>query len=282
MTAPVAQDTGDFRAAFFPAPFDAFCCPRAIIDAAVLLTCRAVSKQSRCCDCIPVRCLHQASTASRFWTPPSIRRLPPTTSMVRSWASPLPHTLLNELADFPAVYAFYLSYHQSPVNLAIHAVAVPALSIAILLVLAATTSSSTPPRGAKHPPPPTLLGLDAGAALAAAYTAYYTTVAPALAPFAAAILATLWATARGVRVALRTRRRAVGVAAALAAAAEAAMIVGHFWYERRANAVVHGAAKAVAGAPVLIYVELALRGGWFRGVLERNAAVAAAAVLAAA
>lgn len=199
-----------------------------------------------------------------------------------SWAFPPPPTLLTELADFPAVYAFYISYHQSPVNLAIHAVAVPVLSIATLLLLAATTTRSTPPQSAKHAPPPALLGLDAGAALAAAYAAYYATVAPALAPFAATILGTLWATARGVRAALRTRRRAVGVAAALAAAAEAAMLVGHCRYERRANAVVYGAAKAVAGAPVLIYVELALRGGWFRGVLRREAAAAAAAVLAAA
>lgn len=199
-----------------------------------------------------------------------------------SWAFPPPPTLLTELADFPAVYAFYISYHQSRVNLAIHAVAVPSLSIAILLLLAATTTRSTPPQDGKRTPPPAVLGLDAGAVLAATYTAYYATVAPALAPLAAAILTSLWATARGVRAALRTRRRAVGVAVALAAAAEVAMLVGHRRYERRANAVVHGAAKAVAGAPVLIYVELALRGGWFRGVLQREAAAAAAAVLPAA
>jgi len=190
--------------------------------------------------------------------------------MTAAWLAPVTPALVEELGDFRALHDFYLSYHQSRVNFAIHVVAVPLLSTSVLLLLAATTTIPTGRGGyapaataGKAPPPTPWLGLDAGAAVSAAYALYYGWLAPRLGPFAAAALAAQWLTARSVRAGLGSRRAAVGVAAAAAAAAEVAMVVGHRVYEGKPNAVLFGAAKAVAGAPLLVYVELALRGGWF-------------------
>jgi len=205
--------------------------------------------------------------------------------MSAAWRSPLTPALVEELGDFRALHDFYFSYHQSRVNFAIHIVAVPLLSTAVLLALAATTTIPTgrggyaPAGGGKPPPPTPWLALDAGAAVSAAYALYFGWLAPRLGPFAAAVLASQWLLARAVRAALGSRRAAVGVAAAAAAAAQVAMVVGHWGWEGKPNAVLFGAAKAVAGAPLLLHVELALRGGWLPEVaaLLRGAAGGAAA-----
>ncbi|GAB0495656.1 hypothetical protein MMPV_006960 [Pyropia vietnamensis] len=203
-----------------------------------------------------------------------------------TWLLASPQAFWKDIANFRDVYDFYLSYHQTPANLAIHSIAVPTLTVAILLLLAATTSFTADGDHHRHgigkACHSTFVGLDAGAAIIAVYLLYYATVVPALAPFAAGIFATLWAAARTARMTFSSRRKAVGAALALGTVAEAAMVFGHRVLEEDSHAVIHGPAKALAGAPLAIYVELALRAGWFSGVLHGGARGAAAAAAAAA